>query len=608
MNFLINLGLANKNPASCNFSCNYYTYHLLVRQDMRNLRLLLTIIVTGSFVITTDSAEVKKFPELKKRSFASESLQQEQDFEGISQEICECVGEKCIACPVGICCLSSSNIWKCCQDGTVCCPEGCCPVETAYCCPNGPYCCPPTATACYIESQLCCLDESECCPGGCCEYGETCCGKECCNNEQQCCEDSNGGKFCCAESAKCCNDKCCGDTTQCCDKFNSVDQKMEKSCEKKPEKSSMNSTKYRFHLSDSTNTSKISSKPDIMIKTFAVGQGDCTMITCPDGDLVIIDMGSSSGTSFKGPEINSELTNYFSNNPTYKMRIIVTHPDRDHYSLFETGLDSLIHKVEYFILSGVYEEYSTFKDWLETNFGVNQILLINEEQECYGNAGCILMPAGETSPVIDPNSLCNNNPDVSWTILAANLGRTKNSQSAVIKLTYNDSPYSTVLFSGDFETVDAQADLINEYAGTDELKSVFYKMAHHGASRLANDIELLEAIKPEFAFVSQAYPASFYAHPRCRAIFGLLALYTIHEVDPDTDNHSPFACGTEPHTPLVFYSWCHAIFATCREPHQCYHIEISLGPDGDHGVEYIGPIPVPQVSDEAPDPTLHIEL
>ena len=380
--------------------------------------------------------------------------------------------------------------------------------------------------------------------------------------------------------------------------------------ENKPNNPAMNIPEDLFYLPNTSNTINPMKNTYIQITAYAVGQGDYTSIICPNGDLVIIDMGSTRGTSFKGQQINDLLKDYFSHNPTSKMRIIVTHPDRDHYNLFQAGLNNLNSKVDYFILSGKYSDYKAFKTWLENSFSANQINVINQGYKCYGNSECKVSPPGKNSPVINPQTLCNNDPLVNWNILGANLGKSKNSQSAVIKLQYYNNRLSTVLFPGDFETDDAQEDLINHYAGTRDLEATIYKIAHHGASRLANNLEFLKAVQPQTAFVSQAYPTTTFAHPRCDVIetpTGLLAVGSIQTVDPNIGLHSPFACGIASKTPHVYAKWNHSIFATCREPLTCYHTQIKLYSVA-YSVSYIGPVPVTKMEDEIPDRTLHGKL
>ena len=49
-----------------------------------------------------------------------------------------------------------------------------------------------------------------------------------------------------------------------------------------------------------------------------------------------------------------------------------------------------------------------------------------------------------------------------------------------------------------------------------QLKSTHYKIAHHGASTLANKKEWLDAINPDEAHVSCVYGS--FGHPRCEVI------------------------------------------------------------------------------------------
>ena len=182
-----------------------------------------------------------------------------------------------------------------------------------------------------------------------------------------------------------------------------------------------------------------------------------------------------------------------------------------------------------------------------------------------------------------PDTLCGSDPNVKFMILGANLGGSTNSQSAVIKMEYYT--YS-ILLPGDFETEKAQQDLVDCYKGTNELKAFIYKMAHHGASNLANDAPFVAAIQPQIAFTSQAYPETRNAHPRCDAINVLIDNGNIMRVNPQTN--SPFACGAAANEPRVYNEWDRAIYATCREPRECSNIVIDMYPNRPPSVEYSG--------------------
>ena len=69
-----------------------------------------------------------------------------------------------------------------------------------------------------------------------------------------------------------------------------------------------------------------------------------------------------------------------------------------------------------------------------------------------------------------------------------------------MQLSRKDNP-STLLFPGDMEYKTADK-LATEPLTKVQLKSTHYKIAHHGASTLANKKEWLDAIDPEEAHVS----------------------------------------------------------------------------------------------------------
>ena len=111
----------------------------------------------------------------------------------------------------------------------------------------------------------------------------------------------------------------------------------------------------------------------ITVLALAVGQGDSTFIICPNNDLVIIDMGSSNSNSpyvLNNKNVHNILDNHLTSYPSSKIRIIITHPDIDHYNYFQGALEGLESSVEYFILGGDLSQYTDgkFNSWLSNNF------------------------------------------------------------------------------------------------------------------------------------------------------------------------------------------------------------------------------------------------
>ena len=69
-----------------------------------------------------------------------------------------------------------------------------------------------------------------------------------------------------------------------------------------------------------------------------MGQGDCTLISCPDNKLFIVDCGSSGGLEDKPFKAAKALVRDWANGKSVYM--VMTHPDKDHYNQFLALLTS----------------------------------------------------------------------------------------------------------------------------------------------------------------------------------------------------------------------------------------------------------------------------
>ncbi len=87
------------------------------------------------------------------------------------------------------------------------------------------------------------------------------------------------------------------------------------------------------------------------IACFYMGQGDCSMIRCPNGQIVMVDCGSKSDFSDASLKIAADLvrsTNWAGGNKNTIDALILTHKDQDHYSQAGTVLgDPTINSVKY---------------------------------------------------------------------------------------------------------------------------------------------------------------------------------------------------------------------------------------------------------------------
>lgn len=267
----------------------------------------------------------------------------------------------------------------------------------------------------------------------------------------------------------------------------------------------------------------------LRVYSLAMGQGDCTILVCPENkDLFILDMGSvssSGGYALDKRDVQNLLELYVNIYTTARINIAVTHPDNDHYNwLSDIFSDiTLQRKVDHFILGGKKSDYSSsFIAWASGEFDVS---FINNQNQCYGNAAC----------TVDDNkySTVNNFPQfcsrgkaskVKFEAMVANMVTSSGSKNAQSLVTVIDFNQWSMMLPGDFETKEAQDNLVNYYFQTTDLQSGMYKLSHHGASTHANFDNFLYAVNPVQAIVSQAAPdTGKYHHPRCAAMDRLVA-------------------------------------------------------------------------------------
>ena len=71
--------------------------------------------------------------------------------------------------------------------------------------------------------------------------------------------------------------------------------------------------------------------PTNTLQVFAlpVGQGDCTIIQCPNGNIIVYDCGSSGGA---GRMVPPEVENWLDNSINNVAYILITHAHGDHHS------------------------------------------------------------------------------------------------------------------------------------------------------------------------------------------------------------------------------------------------------------------------------------
>jgi beta-lactamase superfamily II metal-dependent hydrolase len=286
----------------------------------------------------------------------------------------------------------------------------------------------------------------------------------------------------------------------------------------------------------------------VQVYALPVGQGDCTVIQCPNGNIVVVDCGSSGGTR----HTPSSIENYLGNHIDKVVAIIVTHSDKDHYNKIRWNYDS----IRDVIIGGYLKDYecksphNDFHFWLlQLYFSKNKLRWINDGQPCIkGVKDCVVTTGTD---IFDTNFRICNDEEIKFDILAANVQPSEkpkpNEKSIVLKLTDTREniygQYWSMLLPGDIEG-EAACVIASELKLGGHLQSYVYKMAHHGACSKANRPIWLQPIQPKQAFASSGFYFGNCHHPRCTTINRIKGLHTIKM----EQNPHHLYCGTKDQT------------------------------------------------------------
>lgn len=325
--------------------------------------------------------------------------------------------------------------------------------------------------------------------------------------------------------------------------------------------------------------------PSVNLEVYAlpVGQGDCTIIQCPSsGQLVINDCGSTGGNGLDAQGVRDYLGARVSDITA----IFISHANSDHFNYLPLITNSMNMNIRSVIIGGVLGDYpSSIRNWL--NDFSTRLQTISGGSQCIGDC----MVTGSIN-------FCNN-VDVNFNILAANVRGTPNEKSIVLKVSAGTF---SILLPGDMEGPASIAIASNPTVST-ELQSFVYKIAHHGASRLANQPEWLAPIRPVQAFASSAYNYRNCRHPRCETINRLQNLNTIANAPPHA-----FYCGNSGAPPTNYSDFSLHIYETSPTSDRiCLLTYTSARMFNENCITHVSPVAQPQVSDGFDDECSLIE-
>lgn len=225
---------------------------------------------------------------------------------------------------------------------------------------------------------------------------------------------------------------------------------------------------------------KVGDGTTMTVSFLDVGQGDCELISLPDGKLMLIDSGEAEYSE----KVIDTLNSYGCEKIDF---LVITHPHTDHMG----GMSEIINTFEIgeIYMPKVSASTRTFENLLQTI--ADNSLSINT-----ANAGKTIYSEG----LIDIKLLspCSESYDET------------NNYSAVVKLTYDEKSF---LFTGDAEKEAEQEMLANCYS---DLDCDVLKVSHH-ASRYSTSSSFLSAVAPDYAVI-EVGADNPYGHPHQKTL------------------------------------------------------------------------------------------
>ena len=243
--------------------------------------------------------------------------------------------------------------------------------------------------------------------------------------------------------------------------------------------------------------------PQLEIHFIDIGEGDSTLVVCPNKKTILVDSGSLPPVRIDTVRdyILRKLDRYERNIDT----LVITHPDHHHYNL----LPEVLHQIPItrLLMVGERLDYSSgFQKWLRVNSDPkNSQALIKNITVLDSNA---FTPSQSSSKLID----CG---EAKVYILAAGIqakASRRNAMSIVLMIRHGNIE---VILTGD-ATPDTEKRIMERYS-PDWLDADILKISPHGSVRTSLNSKWSEVVKPEFAVVS-ASPFNSYSHPRKEVI------------------------------------------------------------------------------------------
>jgi competence protein ComEC len=258
---------------------------------------------------------------------------------------------------------------------------------------------------------------------------------------------------------------------------------------------------------------------ELRIHYLNIGAGSCAVVECPGPDAppMIVDCGSSGGTAsdLTRDQTTTYIQTILAQNST-SFNVVVSHGDTDHYAYIPSALAGLTP--QHIWQGGDDGDYSQngFQNWVQTQEANGAHRHVSFTPHWHNN-----------KEAIGSHLSCGIADSF---VLTVNTGSSKNAQSLMLMLRYQDF---TAIFTGDAEgSTEAQA--ISNYPN--DLKATVLTSSHHGASTLGSNSQTwADAVVPKVLISSSG---TGFFHPRCTAVnrYATTANTLTHDVQCGTTN------------------------------------------------------------------------